>query len=297
MKEYLFSKFKELFRDNNKKPPEKGAFLKQISINKNLKIVNLQDEINIFKQLFQLNSNKVLYHYTSFETLLNILKSGKIKFSGVAGFNDANELRSKSTIIGSGLKHPYNKTRMNIINNRYAFCLSKREDDLNQWRLYGDDGKGICLGFKIETKKLNTKKFYAGEIIYGDTIKLFINEIINYISKKWDYTLNIDHSSKWGYFIKGQEWEDEREVRLLLITTKGDPNYDINSWSSNSHGILYPSIFVELDHSGLNLSSITLGPKCPVPELNKAQISILLNTCSKHWNAKPIKLSQIKSYR
>lgn len=50
-------------------------------------------------------------------------RPGPRLFSGVAGFNDADELRSKSTIIGSGIKDPYNKERMNLINNRFILLL------------------------------------------------------------------------------------------------------------------------------------------------------------------------------
>lgn len=296
MKEYIFEKFKELFLIVKKSPPIKKSFIKQISINDDTKSVRLDDELNIFKQLLKPKNNNVLYHYTSFDTLLHIIKSGKIKFSGVAGFNDADELRSWSSLVGHDLKHPYEKSRLNRINNRYAFCLSKRKDDLNQWRLYGGDGRGMCLGFKIDTKKFNAKKYYLGEILYGDTIKSFILDTKNNLKENWGYDINLSQSSKWGYFIKGREWEDEKEVRLLLITTKADRNYGIDSWSSNSHGILYPSMFVDLDDCGLRLSSIILGPKCTVPELNKAQLSILLNTCSQ-WYAKPIFLSKITSYR
>jgi len=148
MKEYLYNGFKDIFAICNKKIILKKQFNENIEFDHSSKIIRLINEIDLFKQLFSITDDKVLYHYTNSDSLINIIKSNKLKFSGVAGFNDANELRSKSTIFGKSLKNPYNKNRMNIINNRFVFCLSKRQDDLNQWRLYGNDGKGVCLGFK-----------------------------------------------------------------------------------------------------------------------------------------------------
>lgn len=33
----------------------------------------------------------------------------------------------------------------------YAVCLSERADQLSQWRAYGDDGRGVALGFDLST--------------------------------------------------------------------------------------------------------------------------------------------------
>ena len=297
MNEYLYEKIKALFEIVNQKPLTKEEFLSEIKIDETKRIVWLENEMDIFNRLFRLRKSKVLYHYTSFDSLLYIIRSGQLKFSGVTGFNDANELRSKSTILGDGVKHPFNESRINRINNKYAFCLSKRKDNLTQWRLYGDDGKGICFGFNLNTNKISSNGMYAGEVNYGEDIKTHLNSLGDSLKKKWGYTFEFCQSSKWGYFIKGDEWKDEKEVRLLLIAKKNNRKYNLDSWSTNSHGILYPSMFVDLDKTGLDLSSITLGPKSPVPKLNKVQISILLKTCYEKWKSKPIRLSKITSYR
>lgn len=126
----------------------KDQLEKRIIIDQSSKIIYLDNELDIFYDMFKPSSSSIWYHYTRFNTLLDILKSNKLRFSGVAGLNDAKEMRSKSDVFGKKIKNPFSDYRMKIINNRYVFCMSKRGDDLNQWRLYGDDGKGICLGFK-----------------------------------------------------------------------------------------------------------------------------------------------------
>lgn len=293
--DYLYEKFKELFVKFNRKPPIRTKFALQKNSFKN--VVSLIKEQEIFRSLFSLQSNNVLYHYTSFDTLLHIINSQKLKFSGVTGFNDANELRSKSTIIGNGIKNPFNKKRMDIINKRFVFSLSKRKDDLNQWRLYGNDGKGICLGFKLDLSKYTDSTIYAGEIHYENTVRDFLIELIEYTKQEWPIPFDINHSSKWGYFLKGYEWKDEQEVMVFIVKPSNYQITDINQWSTNSYGILYPSIFVDLKDSSLELSSIILGPKCPSPELNKTQISTVLKTCHKPWSSIPITISNITSYR
>lgn len=110
---------------------------------------------------------KMLYHYTSSETALEILSNRQIWASDVRMSNDRLEgeyfnseiertflnlaeretdpkLSSVMTKV-SGLYRLYGSTACCL-----AFCLSEDGDLLSQWNAYADDSKGICIGFHHE---------------------------------------------------------------------------------------------------------------------------------------------------
>lgn len=118
---------------------------------------------------------RVLYHYCSLNTFLNIFNSKSIWLSDISKSNDSNELQ---WILGEcylrALKawHSYiasieqtkgldslNAKNLEEVDNllkfikefdnirSWVFCLSEKSDDLGQWRGYADDGYGIAIGF------------------------------------------------------------------------------------------------------------------------------------------------------
>lgn len=85
----------------------------------------------------------------------------------VLGTNDKGELVSANTIVfevaqqcrqtAKGLAarvldvflREYDREAIARIRTAYLCCFSTVRDDESQWRRYGDDGKGVCLGFRI----------------------------------------------------------------------------------------------------------------------------------------------------
>lgn len=121
---------------------------------------------------------EALYHYCSLETFCNIIKNKSIWLSDFRKTNDAKEVIWAKEIVERevlpGIQEKINaEIREKNENGGYSgwevanallnhaelgvsywgFCLSKKRDDLGQWRGYGDDGAGISIGFKKD--KLN----------------------------------------------------------------------------------------------------------------------------------------------
>ena len=104
---------------------------------------------------------KIVYHYCSLETFMNIAENKTIWLSHSRNTNDKTECLYALQNIVSVLKK-YNSTEKNdeLINEiiretesiadfPYIFCCSKDKDLLSQWSKYGDNGKGIAIGFDI----------------------------------------------------------------------------------------------------------------------------------------------------
>lgn len=122
---------------------------------------------------------KMVYHYCSLETLLNILEHKTIRLSDINKLNDSNEskallhitrnraislmlsqLEEKGEEYMGGMA--YREFVVYLIDKMieqvkgyhdlltYIACFSESDDCLSQWRGYGDDGRGVAIGFDVD---------------------------------------------------------------------------------------------------------------------------------------------------
>lgn len=102
----------------------------------------------------------LVYHYTSLETALNILRGKSLWLSSISHQNDSEELKGgiKRYIYHSlremGMKEERIDAQIDsflqqIVKNKRIFCtsFSKECDLLSQWRGYAEMGEGCAIGF------------------------------------------------------------------------------------------------------------------------------------------------------
>jgi hypothetical protein len=127
-----------------------------------------EDIVSAFRSGLEKQSPpKTLYHYTTGVGLRGILQSGVIWLTDIFALNDPSELRH-SVNHAEALLHLEARTghpAATVFAKRFAEIMmdapsavahffvasfSENGDDLGQWRAYGDDGRGIALGFDRE---------------------------------------------------------------------------------------------------------------------------------------------------
>jgi hypothetical protein len=110
---------------------------------------------------------EVLYHYTSWSGLEGILRSQRFWATAHDCTNDEAELKSADEVIlevARGLRRTakgtaalvldlfldgYPKLQMTHLSTVYLCCFSVARDLEEQWRRYGDDGNGFCVGIRV----------------------------------------------------------------------------------------------------------------------------------------------------
>ena len=114
--------------------------------------------------------NNIVYHYTSIEAFLNIIKTKSFRLTDIEKSNDSMEkklvvntllnlMRDTFNRIGTAsLLKPAIKEAIEIIENgkdfySFACCFSGEKDSLSQWRGYADEAKGVAIG--IDKSKIN----------------------------------------------------------------------------------------------------------------------------------------------
>ena len=257
---------------------------------------------------------KIVYHYCSLETFMNIAENKTIWLSHSRNTNDKTECLYALQNIVSVLKK-YNSTEKNdeLINEiiketesitdfPYIFCCSKDKDLLSQWSKYGDNGKGIAIGFDINCiPHINM----LGE---GNFANNLIIDEVNYNMKGFDEIIIksaktipllkekglsdkiikesiIDFYKMLSIFIKNKGFKEEKEVRFVLKANYTHILRALNKKSNSQEHKEQPKIlfraknnniisYFELKFDEKAITEIIIGPKCNV-DFN--QLALFLN--------------------
>ena len=160
-----------------------------------------------------------LYHYTSFNTALNILETNELWFNHLSNLNDINELyrplffdkvTKETELLAQRELEMYQQVSLTMDSKRYGFDIPA------MWGHYGDKGRGVCLIFDKQ-KLINSisSDIYHRRITYvspNHSFSMFIKSdgsTIIPLSKK---------EIKESFFKKTRDWSYEQEYRLLIKT-------------------------------------------------------------------------------
>lgn len=150
-----------------------------------------QKEITIRKQEVDERINKYnygenLYHYTTFASLLGILKNKELWLGNTANMNDKSEIidfidKLQNAVLEDIYPEKIDDCNAFFVKLHYrlkseypfAFCLSKLRDNAAQWERYADNACGVCIVFN--TSAFMNLTFYSGalfnEVFYQYDIK------------------------------------------------------------------------------------------------------------------------------
>lgn len=196
------------------------------------------------------------FKYATFETFEKIVSSKSLLLCDIKKSNDSSELQLCYSLIEKVFDEEFERDKPNyiknyfpseefkkffkenteqineiekLLNTQYTTCFSAEGDMLSQWRGYGEDGRGLSIGFDITTFPSN-EQYKFNKVIYSEryqksffreNIKLIIKDIRKYVKEnktiegypcqkfKEDY-----NSLLFGaVFIKNNFFHEEKEWR------------------------------------------------------------------------------------
>jgi hypothetical protein len=228
------------------------------------------------------NLDQYLYHYTSFQTLLEkILPSQQLRLSSLKNMNDPRESKEFGfqplpSSLQPDSEQFYDVTnRLNSLwkNNCKIICFTRDNPTSSlipipinngrgfahsrMWAQYAGNHTGVCLRFdkyrlsKTIQKVLSEKgKLFQGEVNYGtDFLKIHqvllldFNEIS--ISNLTDFSWK--HCEKYMkelFFEKMMDWKEEWEYRWILFSN-GQSNYEYFNYGDALDSIILGLDFPE----------------------------------------------------
>lgn len=233
-----------------------------------------------------------LYHYTDWASLEGIEK-GKLWVSHFDSLNDSSEVEYAGTLLlrlaGGNWRRGDSHRRSEIGYPDRLFCahnatdrggklryacvasLSEEGDLLNQWRAYGDKGRGVSIGLRgSDLAKLCKQGGNSGwrlrRVIYDPAEQ--INLMCEVIARAPKPTTSGEHGARCRccmYFeqwleelpiaFKAPDWREEREWRLVRLSDKPPPRVRPSGRTRVAH-FTFPSRAGRVD-----IEQIVVGPK------------------------------------
>ena len=256
-------------------------------------------------QLDSVPCNKIC-RYSSLDSLFSSLKYQTFRMNGLPGMNDKDEGQIIWKIIDNRLPNETIKQRKGLINSAFIISYSSDDkiDDLTQWRLYGDDAKGVCCVFSVQLDKVKDR-FFLHPITYYDydmikmdgiTDNKVINKLINHMENLSD--LDYFDPTPLINFFKRKIFSIEEEVRLLVDNKESKayttPPFQREWLLTNSNNILNPYIDIPFKDFPLKLERIILGPNMNEIDTIQIQLEAMLNQLGLGVE---VGVSEITSYR
>ncbi len=212
----------------------------------NLYLFNLYSKFNDFddharKIVKQRYNNLDLYHYTSYESLVSILGTKKLKLNCILNTSDIEEGKILFRNQINSVKNPIfilkNLAKTNFeeeLKSLYFFSFTVMPNDASFWERYTKlknpqnqkSAGGACIQFsKTGLTKLLEKDFKFIDftpILYTNNDTTIFLEVINRVIEKVSCESSLCPKGKLELFkayscsIKREQFKSEREIRLLI---------------------------------------------------------------------------------
>ena len=264
-------------------------------------------EQRIFSILLRMNNDiKTVCRYTTLNSTLRIIDTKKNSLCSIVCMNDKSECFYVDKYLYDNAPEKLSEmstARVRELNSNFIMSCSNinMKDNLTMWRMYGDEAKGVCLEYDVDSDFIN-HHFFMAPVSYaqsdGSHPELdFIKNLQQYPLKKFRLifrTLDI-----WKHFFKPAEYSSENEIRLLYV----DNNTSSYKWIQTSEPILAPVMEFDIAQNTpgyfpLCIKEIMLGPKSPERDTNSAQMAYRIELqqlkISKGFR---VTMSEIDNYR
>jgi hypothetical protein len=255
-----------------------------------------------------------LYHYTSWPGLKGILASREVWATSHECTNDDRELRTADDAVreiaqqlektrdGTAaltarlLLEKYDDLAVSSFVPTYLACFSEARDHGNQWRMYGDEGRGVCLGVRVlrDDPALPTSDYdrTVGRVGYSesavrDRIAGAFTEVVDALSRYWPgfdgdrkpfaraVTALYRIAGVANVTTKEASWASEQEWRLMILPKPGADVKPRVRQSRNGEDIRYLSVPLRAPDLLVSLDEITIGPAQDAEESRLAAVEAL----------------------
>lgn len=261
-------------------------------------LLNEDAECRMLGELMPQKAGKIteIAKYTSFETLVSILKSGKMRMNSIVSMNDKTETDFLDEVFRSYMEeYEQDYDKYLFADKEFITSFTTRIDDLDMWRLYGDNARGVCMVFERDIKK--DDELY--KINYVDPTKKDLTKVVGLMEtlKEGGVRFRLNLLQKYRHFLKHADYDTEEEYRLLVKRGKPD------GWFVNSdNGILTPYLEFGLRKMGkpedgdypFKLKKVIVGPAMNEKVANLMQVFYM---SPQYGHSLEVADSKIQSYR
>lgn len=168
-----------------------------------------------------------LVHYTSnLQNVIEILNSGVLRFGSLTSMIDPQEMQFTNRYLGMHFSEKQISELKSTVHSSSFCSISNDEypDEFPMWRLYGNDGYGAAIIFKVENTNTNWYNYMMAKMQYGDcdAVSRYKDFVEWHESFQKKHNNPIQNQPKALTTLmalhKNDIWKHENEIRLLTHT-------------------------------------------------------------------------------
>lgn len=232
-----------------------------------------------------------LYKYMSLDTYFMMLMHKTFRMNSIVSMND----ESESFFLSDQLCNIYRddgveERYLNTIENSRTLITAFTDqcDSGLMWRLYGDSGRGVCLGFQVPKNRVK-KIHYISERDAGYAkLKKCVDDL-----NSQDITLYFKDIDSFKYYTKSDGFKYEEEYRLSYTCVEEEL-----SWAKYGSIISpyrdFSFIKNRCEIIDIHLSSVWIGAKLPNFDVN---YPLLVELTNKHLHTNILYISKQNKFR
>ena len=221
-----------------------------------------------------------LFRYTTARTLdfLFIQEEHSHNMCSLITMNDPSEVDYATKYLNDArLECHYGSFDLAV--NTFITSLSRNEDDLPMWRMYGDNAKGICLEYDQALCDSMKDYFLLANVSYSQS--KHCHHELDFVKALLDIKIDgrsfrLHRWELWQHFFKSYEYRIEKEVRLLIVADalERDVFGYKTKWITTDDGITAPMLLLPMAQKGsrlffpLKIKGLKTGCKFPHREIN-----------------------------
>lgn len=178
------------------------------------------ENLNLIESKYSYKGKLKFIHFSSLFAIQSILTNKNIRLYNLHNLNDPREYSFAGDLVTFNSKNKEDAKR-----NMYLLSMCKTdilsgpaEYEYNMWRLYGQNGSGVCIQFDFS---LNPQKewrdYFLSEIFYGAKARKNLKEVSKLLAKYENETpKTVIDLGQIVTFHKSNLYKLEKEVRLLF---------------------------------------------------------------------------------
>jgi len=244
----------------------------------------------------------ILYHYTNAAGFFGIVESGSCLHAthhGLVnddgeisfGYDIAREVLSDLVGLAPEVREAA-EAEISKLSEEDSFiaCLSRKRNALSQWRAYGDNGAGYCIGFGMgSTQRLDRygddEDFWSTHVFectYGrDAVAALLKQRFERCINREERAEDLA-SVAWHYahLAKHEHFYEECEWRFVIGAPKQSVQYKVGARGLTPY----------LPTEKLTIEKVWIGPSVPGPRVAQRNVERFLASCGvnasvAHWES------------
>jgi hypothetical protein len=154
-----------------------------------------------------------VYHFVNKEHGINDLEKRRIKIATLNELNDPFEFFGVN-LSDKALRQAFRKMKGELSEERGLLCFSRDWHNPLQWSHYAEKHRGLCLGFDVLNKQLDS-------VIYSR------KRLSDNLERLLSFRQLDPETIKKYLLIKYAHWQYEHEVRCFVTLKEKDPEKDM----------------------------------------------------------------------